>query len=292
MLVRLLLFGAYFVASHSAALIAVVDDGGMTITLEHPASRIISLSPNTTEILFHIGAGDQVVGADEYSNYPSQANSIPRVNNHSAANYELILSLKPDVVIAWQSGNGEAIIGRIRELGIPVFVVETAALEEIPDLYNRLGQLAGQEIEAKIQADKFAETLATLRKSFQSRIPIRVFYQIWNEPLMTLNGDHLVSSMIELCGGANVFADAKVLVPYVNIESVLAADPQVIISGGSSEGDLRSSGIWQKWDGLAAVKNKHLFSIPSDLLQRHSDRILKGAQLMCEYIDRVRLYLP
>lgn len=272
--------------------IEVVDDNGDKLKLADVAQRIISLSPNTTEILFHIGAGEKIVGADEYSNYPKQANDILRVNNHAAANYELILSLKPDVVIAWQSGNGEKIISRIRELGIPVFVVETGNLQDIPYLYRRLGQLSGYEKQSNIQAEKFSSGLNQLRKTYSSREEIRLFYQIWNEPLMTLNGDHMVTDIIELCGGVNIFSDAAALVPYVNIESVLAADPQVIITGGKSKSDLLDSGFWDKWPSLSAVKNQHLYAIPSDLLQRHSDRMLEGTGLMCEYIDLVRSTKP
>lgn len=288
MLPRLLAILILFFAHNSLAAIEVIDDNGDKLTIANAAQRIISLSPNTTEILFHIGAGEKIVGADEYSNYPQAANKIVRVNNHAAANYELILSLKPDLVIAWQSGNGEKIISRIRELNIPVFVVETASLEDIPDLYRRLGQLSGYADQANTQAEKFSQRLNQLRKSFSSKKDIRVFYQIWNEPLMTLNGDHMVTDMIELCGGINVFSDAAALVPYVNIESVVAANPQIIISGGKNKTDLLDSGFWRKWSGISAVKNQHLYAIPSDLLQRHSDRILDGTRLMCEYVDLVR----
>jgi iron complex transport system substrate-binding protein len=285
---RFLLIFFLLVSPLASAVIEVVDDNGDSLKLANVAQRIISLSPNTTEILFHIGAGEKIVGADEYSNYPPAANDIVRVNNHAAANYELILSLKPDLVIAWQSGNGEQIITRIRQLGIPVFVVETANLDEIPSLYRRLGLLAGRQKQAHTQASKFFKRLENLRQSYSNNIKIPVFYQIWNEPLMTLNGDHLVTDMIELCGGINIFSDAAALVPYVNIESVVAANPQIIISGGKNKSDLLDSGFWRKWAGISAVKNRHLYAIPSDLLQRHSDRILEGTQLMCEYIDLVR----
>jgi iron complex transport system substrate-binding protein len=285
---RLLLILSLLVSPVSTAAIEAVDDNGDQLKLANVAQRIISLSPNTTEILFHIGAGEKIVGADEYSNYPPAANDIVRVNNHAAANYELILSLKPDLVIAWQSGNGEHIISRIRQLGIPVFVVETGNLDEIPSLYRRLGLLAGRQQQAHTQASEFFKRLENLRKTFSKKEKMPVFYQIWNEPLMTLNGDHLVTDMIELCGGINIFSDATALVPYVNIESVVAANPQIIISGGKNKSDLLNSGFWRKWSGISAVKNKHLYAIPSDLLQRHSDRILEGTQLMCEYIDLAR----
>lgn len=288
MFYRYLLLLGMLVGYQANAAIEVIDDNGDKLRLNSAANRIISLSPNTTEILFHIGAGDRIVGADEYSNYPLAANKIIRVNNHAAANYELILSLKPDLVIAWQSGNGDKIITRLRELGLPVFVVETQSMQEIPSLYRRLGQLSGQSLKASQQAEAFAKKLQRLNQSFASREKVKTFYQIWNDPLMTLNGDHILTDIIELCGGVNIFSDSAALVPYVNMESVLAKDPQVIISGGANQNDLWNLGIWQQWSGVNAVKNRQVYSIPSDLLQRHSDRILQGAELVCQYLEKAR----
>lgn len=288
MFYRYLLLLGMLVGYQANAAIEVIDDNGDKLRLNSAANRIISLSPNTTEILFHIGAGDQIVGADEYSNYPLAANKIIRVNNHAAANYELIISLKPDLVIAWQSGNGDKIITRLRELGLPVFVVETQSMQEIPSLYRRLGQLSGQSLKASQQAEAFAKKLQRLNQSFASREKVKTFYQIWNDPLMTLNGDHILTDIIELCGGVNIFSDSAALVPYVNMESVLAKDPQVIISGGANQNDLWNLGIWQQWSGVNAVKNRQVYSIPSDLLQRHSDRILQGAELVCQYLEKAR----
>ena len=288
MFYRYLLLVGLLVGCQANAAIEVIDDNGDKLRLNSVANRIISLSPNTTEILFHIGAGNKIVGADEYSNYPPAANDIIRVNNHAAANYELIISLNPDLVIAWQSGNGEKIISRLRELGLRVFVVETQSMADIPYLYKRLGQLSGRSKQADHKADIFASKLQQLHQAFASRTEIRTFYQIWNDPLMTLNGDHILTDIIELCGGVNVFEDSLALVPYINMESVLAKDPQVIISGGANQNDLWNMGIWQQWSGLSAVKNRQIYSIPSDLLQRHSDRILQGAELVCQYLEQAR----
>ena len=288
-MIRGLLYGWLLVSiQYSYAAIEVVDDAGDSLRLKAPAQRIISLAPNITEVLFHIGAGKQIVGADERSNYPSQASQIVRVNNHATANYELILSLRPDLVIAWQSGNGETIIERIRELGIPVFIVETRRLNDIPGLFKRLGQLSGQSKRALQKAAEFDYELNRLRTVNQAKKPIRTFYQIWSDPLITLNGQHMVSDVITLCAGTNIFAEAVPLVPYVNIESILAADPQVILAGGSEQEQKLEVARWQKWDSLSAVKNQHIYSIPSDLMQRHSERILEGAQMLCDYLDRAR----
>ena len=277
-----------FFAHYSHAVIEVTDDAGHNIRLSQPAQRIISLAPNITEILFHIGAGKQIVGADEYSNYPPAAKDITRVNNHATANYELILSLQPDLVIAWQSGNGETVIRRIRELGIPIFLVETRRLDDIPNLYMQLGQLTGHDDYAEDKADDFAKKLHHLRVSNQAKPVVKAFYQVWSDPLITLNGEHIVSDIIELCGGKNIFHQALPLVPYVNIESILAADPQVIIAGGGEQERQMQIAKWQQWPSISAVSDKHIYTIPADLMQRHSERILVGAEMMCNYFDQVR----
>jgi iron complex transport system substrate-binding protein len=282
------LLAAVFCSLSLAAEISVEDDFGNTVVLEQPAQRIISLAPNITEVLFHIGAGEQIVGADEYSNYPEQAKQIMRVNNHAAANYELILSLQPDVVIAWQSGNGDKIINRIRQLGIPIFVIETGSLEDIPNLFARFGALSGHVENAELKAESFSRRLSLLREQNSAKSEVRTFYQIWDEPLITLNGKHMVSSVIELCGGRNIFADAIPLVPYVNIESIVAADPQVIIAGGSKEEKPYWFDSWRKWEQISAVRDRHVYLIPADLMQRHSVRILDGAELMCDFFERAR----
>ncbi len=269
--------------------VRVVDDNDDEVRLAAPAQRIISLAPNITEVLFHIGAGELIVGADEYSNYPEAAKQILRVNNHAAANYELILSLKPDLVIAWQSGNGDKIISPLRKLGIPVFVVETREIERIPNLFRRFGQLTGNNELAQQRIEEFTQRLQLLGDAQIGKSVVRTFYQIWDQPLITLNGKHMVSDVIELCGGVNVFADAAPLVPYVNIESIVAADPQVIIAGGSQDEQSSWFSSWQKWDGISAVQHKQIYLIPADLMQRHSVRILDGAQMMCDYLDNVRI---
>ncbi len=269
--------------------VRVVDDNDDEVRLAAPAQRIISLAPNITEVLFHIGAGELIVGADEYSNYPEAAKQILRVNNHAAANYELILSLKPDLVIAWQSGNGDKIISPLRKLGIPVFVVETREIERIPNLFRRFGQLTGNNELAQQRIEEFTQRLQLLGDAQIGKSVVRTFYQIWDQPLITLNGKHMVSDVIELCGGVNVFADAAPLVPYVNIESIVAADPQVIIAGGSQDEQSSWFSSWQKWDGISAVQHKQIYLIPADLMQRHSVRILDGAQMMCDYLDNARI---
>ena len=271
----------------SAEPIRETDDTGQTLELHRPAARIVSLAPNITELLYWIGAGERIVGADEYSNYPEAAKAIPRVNNHASANFELILTLAPEVVLGWQSGNGE-LPARARALGLPVFVIEPKRLEDIPQLFRRLGRLTGQDAQGAARAADFERRLTALRESQRGKAPVRVFYQIWNEPLITLNDKHIVSDVIALCGGRNVFGAAAPLVPYVSIESVLAEEPEVIVASGSAEGRPEWLDMWREWPAIPAVRDGLVFAIPPDLMQRHSARILEGAELLCGFLDRAR----
>jgi iron complex transport system substrate-binding protein len=267
--------------------VRVVDDLGHALVLAQPAQRIVVLAPNITEILFALGAGERIVGADQYSNYPEAAKSIPRISNHAAANYEQILALAPDLVIGWQSGNGR-ISGRIRELGLPMFQIEPRRLEDLPRLFLRLGMLTGLEPAARARSADFERRLRALRDTQRGKAPVRVFYQIWHEPLITLNGDHLVSDVLGLCGGVNVFADAAPLVPNVGIEAVLQANPEVIILGGSEDDGTAGVDWWQDWQAIEAVRHRRVYAIPPDLMQRHSERILDGAGLLCGILDEAR----
>lgn len=273
--------------SAGADQVVETDDAGHVITLAGPAKRIVSLAPNITEVLFHIGAGGLILGADEFSNYPEAAKAIPRINNHASANYEAILGFAPDLVFGWQSGNGH-LPGRIRSLGLPVFEIEPRRLEDIPSLFQRMGRLVGREAQAAERAEDFNRRLKVLRTGQQGKAPVRVFYQIWDEPLMTLNDRHIVGDVIKLCGGVNVFGTAAPLVPYVNVEAVLQADPEVIIASGSDEGRPSWADMWEAWPAITAVRKKQVFVIPPDLMQRHSARILDGAEQLCAFLDGAR----
>ncbi len=252
------------------------------------AQRIVSLAPHITEILFAIGAGEQLVGADEYSDYPAAALTVPRVSNYAGANYEQIVALRPDLVIGWQSGNGEKMVAPLRQLGIAVVMVEARQLEDIPATVEQLAQLTGREAAGAQLAAQLRQRLAALADRYRDAAPVRFFYQIWDQPLITYNGEHLLSTALARCGGVNIFAKARPLVPYVSAEAVLLADPQVMFSAGSHPADNASLAAWRRWPTLAAVSGGHLYGIAADLTARHGPRFIGGAEQLCELLDRAR----
>jgi iron complex transport system substrate-binding protein len=269
------------------AAITVTDDAGQQVLLEQPARRIVSLAPYLGELLFAAGAGKAVVGVSEFSDYPEAAAAVKHVGGGSGLDLEAILALQPDLVVAWQSGNPVNQVERLRSLGLTVFLSEPRQLLDVPDTLLRLGQLAGTETVAKAAADGFIERYRQLEKRYAQRPLVSVFYQIWEQPLMTLNGKHLFSDVLRLCSGRNVFAELPALAPQVDIEAVLATDPEVIVVA-VDEQDSALLAAWQRWPSLSAVQNGHVYAVARDQLVRHTPRILEGAEELCAILEGVR----
>ena len=274
--------------STTPAAITLVDASGTRITLATPAQRIVSLAPHITELLYAAGAGGQVVGATDYSDYPAAARELPRVGGYSNIDLETILSLRPDLVVAWKSGNSAAQVNRLRALGMAVYVSEPRRLDDIPNDIEHLGLLAGREDSARTAAQQFRQRHAQLAQRYSKRPPVTVFYEIWNPPLMTINGKQIISDVLRLCGGVNVFADLPVLAPTVDVEAVVQKNPEAIFMGDMQKRDTGSDNPWQRWTSLRAVQAGNLFRIPADLMQRHTPRLLQGAEMLCADLEQAR----
>jgi iron complex transport system substrate-binding protein len=267
--------------------ITVSDDAGRPVKLTGPARRIVSLAPYITELLFAAGAGDAVVGVTEFSDHPEAARSIARIGSGTGLDLEAILALQPDLVVAWQSGNPAGQVERLQSLGMTVFMSEPRQLLDVPDTLLRLGRLAGTEQVAQANADNFIRRYHQLRQRYAQHPVVSVFYQIWGQPLMTLNGEHLFSDVVRLCGGRNVFADLPALAPQIDIEAVLAVDPEVIVVAADKK-DSPLLAAWERWPSLSAVAHGHVYAIARDRLVRHSPRILDGAEELCVILDGAR----
>lgn len=268
--------------------LSVSDDLGATLALDKPAKRIVALAPHVVENLYAIGAGELIVAAVKHSDYPLAAQKLPRVGSYNAINYEAVLALQPDLVIAWDSGNGAAMIEKLRALGLNVYVSEPRRLKDVGEALGRYGVLTGLQKNAEVVKAGFKKRMQGLSKEYSQKPAVSVFYQVWHQPLQTLNADHLVSRVIELCGGRNAFGDAPNLAPKIGIETVLARDPDVIVASGMGEARPEWLDKWRDWPQLKAVKSGHLFFVPPDLIQRHSIRILDGAEILCENLETAR----
>jgi len=276
----------------NAAPLHVIDDAGNTVSLPKPARRIISLAPHLTELLFEAGAGDYVVGAVEYSDFPAQANAIPRVGNHSTFDYEAIHALAPQLIIAWQGGNPSQAIQKLSSLGFTIFLSEPKTLDDIPKTIERIGELAGTSEQARVSINAFKAQYRNIQSDYANRKTVRVFLEIWNQPMMTINGGHIINNVITNCGGSNVFSHLSTLAPVVGIEPVLAVDPQVIIASASEGKRPDWLNDWKQWPQLSASKYDNLYAVHADYLHRHTPRLLLGMKKVCEILDIARQRLP
>ncbi len=268
--------------------ITVVDDLGHKLKLDAPVEKIIALSPHLTELVFEAGVEGKLVATVEYADFPEAAKSITRVGSYNSWDIEKIMTMQPDVVLVWLSANGISAVERLRQLGFKVYVSEPRAFDDISRTIRDIGKMAGVPDAAEKQALHFDKVIAGLRQSYSNADKVRLFYQVWNRPLMTVNGRQLIGQVFNLCGGENVFADLPALAPVISTEALLLENPDVIIGSARQQEKKQWLSDWRNWPSMKAVKNNNLFLVHPDLLARQSSRILRGARQVCDILDQVR----
>jgi iron complex transport system substrate-binding protein len=285
--------------AHAQTVVQVTDDAHHTLTVARPARRVISLAPSVTELLYEAGAGDRLVGTVDYSDYPPEARKVPRIGNNQELDLERIASLRPDLVLVWFHGNATRQVEQLGKLGIPMFYVDPHHVEDIPGELERIGQVMGTGTLAQAAAQRFRARYASLRARYAERPQIRVFYQVAVDPLLTINDQQIISDVIHVCGGSNVFGRESSLLPSLSTESVVAANPDVILTSrwsaeGANPGSILRSPegpglkMWTRFSAMKAVKTGQLWLVPGDLISRQGPRILDGAQAICTVFEAVR----
>jgi len=287
-----LITGSFIPTTHA---LSVKDDTQQIITLAKPAERVITLAPSLTEMVFSVGAQAKLVATVKSSNYPAAANNIARVGDYQRFNLESILAFKPDLILAWTSGNNRSQLEQIRRFNIPIYQSEPRELTDIARTIRNIGILLGHQQQANNAADQFLTRLNRLKRENKNKPRLKAFYQIWHEPIYTVNGQHTISRIMDMCGLDNIFKQARILAPKITQEAVIEKNPDIIIASGMATG-IHSSQvswlyIWKKWSSIRAVKNDNLFFIHPDLINRQSARILEGAEIMCKWADEARINL-
>jgi iron complex transport system substrate-binding protein len=275
------------VGTAAAQPVSVTDDRGQTISLARPAQRVIALAPNLTELVFAAGGGDTLVGAIRYSDYPAAARALPVVGDAFSLNLERIVQLNPDLVLVWQTGLGERQLDQLRALKLPIYRSEIRRVDDIAATLRRLGTLLGTQASADAAAATLLQRWSALQTRYAGRTPVRVFYQLWHQPLMTINGEHLISQAITACGGVNAFAGLPSLTPIISWEAAAQSDPQ-LVAGAEVDRQTAPQGRWAELTQVDAVKHHRYAMLPPDLLDRMGPRFVDGAQLLCEAIDKAR----
>jgi iron complex transport system substrate-binding protein len=276
------------------------DDSAHRHRFAAAPQRVATLAPSLTELVYAAGAGSRLVATVIGSDFPPEARALASVGDYQRVDVERLLRLKPDVVLVWTSGNSQRELAQLVSAGVPVVHLEPRRLDDVARAIERLGELFGTSDAARARAQALRNELASLGREFASQPPVAVFYQVWSRPLLTLNDQHLISDVIHLCGGRNVFGTLKTLVPEVSTESVLAAKPEAILSARSSaaggepvmrrEPEAEPFVAWRALDkALPAAKRGWLFTIPGDEISRQGPRIGAGARAVCNALALVRL---
>lgn len=265
--------------------IQVTDDEDRIVTLDQPAKRVISLSPHATELMFEVQAGARVVGASEFSDYPDAARQIPRVGDSFSLNVEKILSLTPDLILAQRISNIEAQLETLANQGIPIYYTDPQSFSAIEQTQRNLGLLVGQQEAGEAAAMAFRKGMEELAARYGDQSTVSVFYQVWHDPLFTLSDRNFMGDVIAVCGARNIFAEATMPSPQVGLESVVSANPDVIIAGASNRSGLI---IWDDMTELSAVANGHLYTVDPDLTARPTSSLLAGAEAVCGAVSKAR----
>ncbi|SEJ55543.1 cobalamin-binding protein [Achromobacter sp. NFACC18-2] len=274
--------------ARGAPAIQVQDDRGRNVALEAPARRAVTLAPHATELAYAAGAGDFLVGTVRGSDYPPAARVLPVLGDGTQPDAERVAAARPDLLIAWQPGAAEPLARVMDKLGVPVFYSDPLTLAAIPGAVERMGVLFGTETVANAAARDLRARLDALKTRYAGRRPVRVFVQAGLNPIYTLNDASIVSDALRLCGGVNVFGQASIVAPQVNLEGVLAARPEVVLAGVAGPEDTRANlAAWQAM-GLPAARQGHVYGIDADALYRPGPRLIDAAESLCADLDRVR----
>jgi iron complex transport system substrate-binding protein len=268
------------------------DDSGESVKVETGACRIVSLAPGTTAMLYAAGAGSCLVGTIAHSTEPAEAASVPVIGDAETLDFERLIALRPSVVVVAVDVVQRVRIDRLRALGIPVYQVHVTSLSQMPDSVRRLGGLTGTSKVATDRARALHAELDALSRRYRERRPVRVLYQIWDRPIYTIGGRHVIADALKLCGAVNIFGELDTAAPAVTREAVVLRDPELIIASAPSDSAREWLEEWRKFPGLTAVRNGQLVSFSDERIDRMGPSVIAATGSLCEVVDRARVVIP
>ena len=284
-LAALLLYGAAFAAPATRT---VHDDTHAQVRVPADNCRIVSLAPGTTAMLFAAGAGSCLVGTIAHSKEPPEADKVPVVGDAETLDFENLLALRPTVVVVATDVVQKVRIDRIRALGIPVYEVHVTSLAQMPESIRRLGALAATETVASRKADQLAAQLAAIANRYKGRAPVRVLYQIWDRPIYTIGGKHVINDALNVCGASNVFADLATAAPAVTREAAVLRDPDLILISAPPESAAEWRAAWEKFPTLHAVRQGNVAPYTDERMDRMGPSVVDATSSLCEVIEHAR----
>jgi iron complex transport system substrate-binding protein len=279
-----------------AAALVVIDDTGRRVPLPHQPERIISLAPGATEMLFAAGAGDRVIATVDFSDEPAAAARVPRIGDVTAVDMERLVALHPDVVVVWPGGGNPAQIEKIKQLGIPIYRQQVNRLGDLPESLRRLGALAADKAVAEKAAGALAAELARMAHEYGGGMHLAgaptagatavgtrptVLLEVWNRPIYTVGGTHLMSDALSLCGVRNVFGDLKELGPVIDTEAVIARNPDIIVAAAPPGEGASWLAEWRRFGSLKAVQTGRLVAFEDKRLSRLGPSVVPATEALC-----------
>jgi iron complex transport system substrate-binding protein len=276
------------IAADAAPGFSIVDDTGAKLELGAPPRRFVSLAPGATEMLFAAGAGDRVLATVTGADEPAGAKALPRIGDANAIQYERLIALRPDVVVVWEDLTNRLVVDSLRKLKLPIYFIRTRGLEDIAKSVRQLGRLAGTSATADAAAKQLEQRIAALARRKVSGEPLRVFYMIWDEPLYTVGGRHVISDAIARCGGRNIFDDIAFPAPIVELESIVKRNPDVMLLSAPpiTARDWRER--WDRYTTIRAVQTKQLLTFSDTRLDRMGPTAIEAVEGLCLQLDAAR----
>lgn len=283
----LALVGARVLAAATPS-VSVVDDTGRTLVLPQVPQKIVSIAPGATEMLFAAGAGKQVIATVEFSDEPIEARRVPRIGDSNAIDVERVVALRPDVVVVWEGGSNVAQVAQLERLGIPLYRHKVERLADLPPSLRRLGALAGTASAAEQAAHDVEARLAKLSASHPNAATLTVLLQVWDHPIYTVGRSHVMTDGLRLCGARNIFDDLKEQGPAVDLEAVIARNPQVIVAVAPPGVAQSWLATWKRFGTMRAVRANLLLPFEDNRLSRLGPSALGGTEALCRSLDAVR----
>lgn len=250
------------------------------------AQRVVTFAPHLAEIMYVVGAREQLVGVSAWSDYPREVLELPEVGDAFMVDQEQLSLLRPDLVLVWDSGMPVHTVDELRKLGYRVESIRTRGLEDVVAAIRRVGELTGRDEAAGQAAADFSAAFDALRAEYRDASPIDVFFQVSARPLYTVNRDHFISEIIAICGGRNIFDDLDDFAPSVDVEAVVSRDPEVMLAGANLGDDAFAD--WARWPNLAANRYGNQFLLPDETIGRPSPRLVLAGRSVCLALDRAR----
>ena len=259
------------------------------VSISYPIAqpaRIVSLAPSITEIIFALGLGHELVGVTSFSNYPAEAEYLPKIGTYTHLNLERIILLRPDIAIGTRDGNRDSDIKILKETGIKIYMTNPKNIWDVVNTIYDISRILGVPQKGIEVSQSLRSRIDKIRRKVSGLKRVKVFFQINDHPLITLNKKTFQNDLIRLAGGINIAENEPMRYPRLSIEEIIYKKPEVIIISSMEIGGRfeKMRQEWMKWESIPAVKNKRVYLVNSDLLDRASPRLIEGLERLARLL--------